>query len=855
MFARTAITLAIVCSIAGTSGQIHLDGSLGPSIPLTGPHYSIPAELGQRAGPNLFHSFRQFNLSENESALFSGPNAIKHIFARITDPAPSHIDGHLASSIPGAHLFLMNPAGILVGPNARLNLAGGLTLTTANCLRLAQGQFDASLSRPSLLSAAPLEAFGFTGPGPSAITIQGSQLITQNKSSLNLVGGPLHIRSAHLHAPDSEIQLHSRSAPGEIKASPSSRALDLPTHTSNPAGGSISITANSTLDAGSGNRPHLRGNTPPLAPTRNSGGGQITISTGTLHLQRSQLFQTTENSGTGGGIDIQAQSEITLDRSTIATTALGPQPGGNLRIQAGKLHLANRSHVKTTTALSTGRGGDLVVAANDFVVTEGSELGADSLGPGDTGSLQIQAGRMTVNGGGSTSETTVGTSSFSPGAGGRAGEVHITADELSVSNQPGGGLVGVGSRTFGLEPSGDVSVNARKIQVNGFNADGYILDQSAAEQTAIGSVNFAREAGRSGNVQITADELELLGYGIISAATFGRGDAGHIQVNASRILLDNSSIVSSTARHSTGHGGNVHVQAPHIEIRNHGGIAARTSGHGDAGNVLVQSDHLKITRHGSISAEVMPQSGGQGGSVSVAAQDISISDHGRISAETQSSGDGGHIQVLTRALTLQDHGHIITASSSSGNSGKISVQAAHSISIQSHSAISTEARFSDAQGIDLRAGYSLAVAHGRITSQAALNGGEVRLQAGKFLTFTRSAVSSRAGTDGGNIFIDPQFVILNQSTLDAGAIHGKGGNIQVISHYLLPSADSTITASSQFGVAGRISLLGPIVNPSGGLIPLPAPSLAFQTNLPPHCQVKLGSDLSSFVIRRSRLPQ
>jgi hypothetical protein len=45
-----------------SQAQISLDGSLGPRGALTGPNYVIPAAVGQFRGPNLFHSFDQFNL-------------------------------------------------------------------------------------------------------------------------------------------------------------------------------------------------------------------------------------------------------------------------------------------------------------------------------------------------------------------------------------------------------------------------------------------------------------------------------------------------------------------------------------------------------------------------------------------------------------------------------------------------------------------------------------------------------------------------------------------------------------------------------------------------------------------------
>src|SRR5437016_11243947 len=76
-----------------SQAQITLDGSLGPRGALRGPNYTIPDNVGQIRGPNLFHSFGQFNLSQGESAAFTGPNTITHVLGRVTGGNPSNIDG------------------------------------------------------------------------------------------------------------------------------------------------------------------------------------------------------------------------------------------------------------------------------------------------------------------------------------------------------------------------------------------------------------------------------------------------------------------------------------------------------------------------------------------------------------------------------------------------------------------------------------------------------------------------------------------------------------------------------------------------------------------------------------------
>jgi filamentous hemagglutinin family protein len=129
-----------------SQAQITLDGSLGPRGSLQGPHYTIPNTVGQMRGPNLFHSFGQFNLSRDERATFTGPSGIQNILSRVTGGSSSIIDGLIQSQISGANLYLLNPSGVLFGPNASLDISGSFHVSTADYLRFADGaRFSAHL--------------------------------------------------------------------------------------------------------------------------------------------------------------------------------------------------------------------------------------------------------------------------------------------------------------------------------------------------------------------------------------------------------------------------------------------------------------------------------------------------------------------------------------------------------------------------------------------------------------------------------------------------------------------------------------------------------------------------------------
>ena len=188
---------------------------------LPGPNYLIPDSVGQIRGQNLFHSFGHFSLSQGESATFTGPSTIANILSRVTGGNPSSIDGTIRSQIPGANLYLLNPSGVMFGPNASLEVSGSFHVSTADYLRLADGAtFAAHPAVSTVLSVAPPVAFGFLGPTPAAVSSQGSTLHVSPGQTLSVIGGDITIVGGALQAPSGRITLVSVATPGEVRVSP-----------------------------------------------------------------------------------------------------------------------------------------------------------------------------------------------------------------------------------------------------------------------------------------------------------------------------------------------------------------------------------------------------------------------------------------------------------------------------------------------------------------------------------------------------------------------------------------------------------------------------------------------------------
>jgi large exoprotein involved in heme utilization and adhesion len=120
-------------------------------------------------------------------------------------------------------------------------------------------------------------------------------------------------------------------------------------------------------------------------------------------------------------------------------------------------------------------------------------------------------------------------------------------------------------------------------------------------------------------------------------------------------------------------------------------------------------------------------------------------------------------------------------------------------------------------------------------------------------TISASVLDGNGG--GGSVNIDPQFVILQNSQILANSVFGPGGNINITTNLLLPDSTSVISASSQFGQQGTISIQSPVSPASGKIVPLGQKPLVATALLSQRCAALAGGNASSFTVAgRETLP-
>lgn len=681
-------------------GEVVLDGTLGTTGSLPGPHFVIDAPLGQQVGNNLFHSFERFNLNPTESATFTGPATINNVINRVTGGQPSHINGLFRSQLPQANLYFINPAGILFGSPAKIDVPASLYLSTADYLQLgATGQFNATLPNNSILSVAAPTAFGFLNH-PSSITIQNSQLNLTNPTNIKpaiqrtanpnhtlaFIGGDITIQDSTLDTFGSNINIVSVNSTGEVPVD--TQQL---TDSAFTDYGTVRISDANTTE-------RLVGN----LQTSGRGGGAVFIRAGQFFLEGGWIFADTLGDQPGRGITIQVDKEFALTHAARVTSEVadnslfGQATGtaGSIDIRAEQLRLTAGSQIASTSDTGSaagdinlslksglflsgldqhsllpsailsnttrnGSGGQINITAPQVRLEQDAQLNANTLGEGEAGNLSLQVNMLEIRDGAQIS-VGVGDQRHVQGTG-KGGQLTITAaaairlqGKSSNLNQSSG----LFSNVFTSNGSGG-KINLWTPQL--------LIEQGATIQA------LTLLKGHAGGIDLQVDTLELAEGGTIRTNTLaGSGSGGHIEIvarQAIQIKGNNTGITAATDNRSSGQGGEVKITTGQLTLVDGGMLSVRSDGAGNAGNIeLTLTDKLKM-QHGSIRASTARA---DGGNIKITVPDYLQLTHSEITTSVNAqAGNGGNITLNSEFIIL-NHSHIF-AQAVSGEGGNINI--------------------------------------------------------------------------------------------------------------------------------------------------------------------------------------
>lgn len=594
--------------------HIETDGTVGPNgIPKepmkleSGPdqqQYPIDAKLGQIERGNLFHSFREFNIGTGDTATFLPPEEsvseknipITNVISRVTGGHRSDIDGTLKSEIPDADVYLINPAGIMFGPNASLNVPGSLHVSTAGELHLADGgKFNATIPSNSLLTVAPPSAFGFVDNQlTSSITINGSYLSVHEGKEMSFIGGKIEIDGSVLGAEEPEkatsgrINLAAVEAKGQVMLIKPTEAEpnltpDLIVEPSQTQKGEIKI-SNSNLIMGG------------------EQGGQIFIRAGQLFLGKTSFLYADTWGDKPSLIDIAVDENIEVTESseisifdkpnTTAQGSLIKISAKNIKFNGVDSYQLNSNDPKNPTLLQNITDPKVFVEKLSWLYNispeEANSLREDKF-------FQDSVKKLLEDSENNGTEISFDMVVEKLGRENVAGKYHrILSTTFSK----------IVNRSVSQKEAAGIQITADNLTIN------------------TGSVSSYTEGdGSAGNITVTADKVTLQEFGQLEATSSGKGNAGNINlVNVNNVLLEGDSRITTEATQARG--GNITLDVrDEIHLFN-SQITAKASGperNDDAGNLTISGNHkfLWLVKGSALLASA---EGGRGGNINLSAK-------------------------------------------------------------------------------------------------------------------------------------------------------------------------------------------------------------------------------------------
>ncbi len=496
--------------------------------------------------------------------------------------------------------------------------------------------------------------------------------------------------------------------------------------------------------------------------------------------------------GNGGDINLRVGSLSLTNGAQVSASLFGRGEAGNININAREAAVfdgesSDRSSSGVFSSVwprAVGSGGDINLTAGSLSLTNGAQVSASTSGRGNAGNVNIDVGEAAVFVGGSSDRlSSGGFIEVCATALGNGGSLNLAVGSLSLTTG-----AQVSASTFGRGEAGRVTIDARDaIFFQGVSDSG--ASSGAYSRVEVGAV------GRAGGINVTTGSLSVRDGALLSASTFGRGEAGSVRIDArDTISFDGvgsnglpSGAFSRVAEQGVGQGGNLSITAGSLFVTGRALLSASTFGQGDAGRIQITTGQLIVQ------------------------------DQAQITVSGEGAGNAGNLEVEARSIVLDNRGQLIAATES-GNGGNITLEIEDLLQLRRNSQISTTAGRAgtggDGGNITLNTGFMVAVPE-------------------ENSDITANAFEGR----GGNINISAQ------------GIFGIDFRDQL-------TPESEITASSELGLDGVVAINRPDIDPTQGLAELPA-NLVDASGLIDHrCSVgKDAASRSSFTVTgRGGLP-
>ncbi|MEQ8753344.1 MAG: filamentous hemagglutinin N-terminal domain-containing protein [Coleofasciculus sp. G1-WW12-02] len=602
--------------------QITPDSTLGVTekseMPINVDVQGFPGQLingGAIRGNNLFHSFSEFNVNNNERVYFSNPGNIENIISRVTGNQVSNILGTLGIDGNGS-LFLINPNGILFGDNAQLDIEGSFLASTAKSLVFENG-FEFSTDNPA---QPPLLTINM--PIGLQLGVNSGQIMLSNESgsssqlnssqTIGLIANGIVSKGGKIQAGQIEI---GSVIDGEIGIIPESIGFKI-NYDNVQEFANISINNASDFQVGD-----LGGTLEEI--------GNLTIS--------------------GADITVSEQSNVTLLRGNkVIVNGRNITFSGNsdIFVGLGDALAINGNYISFTNNSDAFLGGSGEITINGKQVNVSNNSYIWSVESED---LTINASNLYINGGVIYKES-------------GQGSLNIYADESveisSVSSPPflgaivvrvnprdeeqklatnliietkdlilrdGGQIISItqnserGSSlsikaTNSIEVGGNIQLEDTFLPSRIFAGSGRVI--VGGTNTLLGEI---QSQGSGGNLSINTGKLTVFDQGVVTVSSTTLGDAGTLTITADSVFLDNHGEITATSDNAQG--GNINLTVSDLLLmRRNSLISAQSLGtESQDGNITIDTDLVVTLPIGN--SDIIARSTNQG-NIEITAESI-----------------------------------------------------------------------------------------------------------------------------------------------------------------------------------------------------------------------------------------
>ena len=810
LFASLQVFFGTVLCLSASPivAQVTSDGTVNTQVNQNGNVSEITG--GETRGDNLFHSFQDFSVQTGNEAFFNNADSISNIFSRVTGGNISNIDGLIRAN-GSASLFLINPAGIVFGQNARLDVGGSFYGSSASSILFENGEFSATdLDNPLLTINAPIGLNLRDAPGD--ITVRGdgngarledSEVIdttdalrVDSNATIGFLGGNVSFEDATVKTAGGRIEIGSV-AEGTVNLIAVDNGFTFD-YSGIETFQDITLSGRSIIDASglgggdfqaAGNNISITGVSDFISHTLGSTPGkdinifaaeslEISGVENELNFVSGIATSTFANStADAGNINIETGSLTIGDRGLINSSTSGQGNAGNININAiDSITLASQGNTSAifsrVSAEAVGNSGNVDLVAESIDISNGGAIDLRSFGQGNGGNVTIDA----------TENVSLTNNSSISVVGAPGGSIALNAKNLSItsgSNFFAGINLDIGESEA---QSGNITISLTEdLFLDGLNSD---------DATSISNISFG--LGNPGNIEIAARNITFQNGGVIGSISEEQETVriGSITLNATDdIIFDGieptrSGIANDIPENISGSIGDINVTAQNLTVTNGAAILSQVAGTGDSGNINldvtnsievdgfgegIRSDGSPGILNSQISNTIFPTGNGNAGTIDINTQNLQLSRNGSISAEIGGTGNGGNININAEQITIGEQGNPNASPSS------ISAQ-------------NLAATFGNTEG----------------------NGGNITIDTGSLSLVDGGSVDASVSAvgDGGNITINARDTVSVEGTgilldtsdfssgISASVFDGDGnaGNIEINTTNLSVADDATISA-------------------------------------------------------------